>query len=435
MSNKPTQRHQMWLVNPEDVEIAELAVERAQTHVEEVMAALSISAQEARGPDEDFWEEGTFAAMFRPYKVDSAGVLTIPITGMLLNKFPYTMGFITGYEYIEQAMLRGMSDDNVKQINLDVDSGGGMVQGCFELTDKMFEMRGQKPIKAFVEGGAFSAAFSLASSADEIIMGRMAGVGSIGVVTSHTDLSEALEKRGVKKTFIFAGKHKVDGNPFEALPTEVRERVQARINRTYDIFAETVARNRDMTVEAVKSTEALTFTVEEAIENKLADRMGSPSDEKEPGALPFANNGDDSMAKENETATQEANTPAITQADVDSARIEGATAERARFGAVLASASYAGREDLALHLLNTTAMDVASIEATLAVASAQAPEAETPAPSADDDKATGADFNAAMNNSENPEIENVEPKPTPTQDEAAFSMLQAASKQIPDVRS
>jgi signal peptide peptidase SppA len=237
--------------------------------IEQVRAAAS--------QGDDFWTElgPNGSKRLRPYIVEN-GILLIPIKGVLLHDFPYQLfDWATGYEYIGKAFERGLGDDAVKGIALIIDSPGGMVAGNFDLVDQLFAGRGKKPIRAFAAESAYSAAYSIASAADKIIVARTGGVGSIGVVTTHIEFSQALEDAGVKITFIYAGAHKVDGNSFEPLSKDVKERIQVRIDQLYAIFVDTVARNRNLDAAAVRATEAMTYTATEALEVKLADKIGA----------------------------------------------------------------------------------------------------------------------------------------------------------------
>jgi signal peptide peptidase SppA len=239
----------------------------------DVQAAFAVKSE---GPDA-FWTElgERGSKMLRPYIVQD-GVLLLPVKGVLLHDFPYQFfSYATGYEYIWKAFERGQVDPDVLGIALVIESPGGEVAGNFDLVDKMFEMRGNKPVRAFAHEFAYSAAYSIASVADEIIVSRTGGVGSIGVVTAHIDLSKAFEDRGIKVTFIHFGKHKVDGNPYEALPADVKARLQDRIDTLGAVLVDTVARNRTLDAAAVRDTEALTYTADQAIEIGLADRKGA----------------------------------------------------------------------------------------------------------------------------------------------------------------
>jgi ClpP class serine protease len=64
---------------------------------------------------------------------------------------------------------------------------------------------------------AASAAFWIASQADELVVTPSGSVGSVGVFAAHDDISALQEQLGVKTTLISAGKDKTLGNPFEPL--------------------------------------------------------------------------------------------------------------------------------------------------------------------------------------------------------------------------
>ena len=66
-----------------------------------------------------------------------------------------------------------------------------------------------------------------ASAADEIAVTTTGYAGSVGVVMRHVDFSRALANDGIAVTHIFAGAHKVDGNPFEPLPAAVHAELPA----------------------------------------------------------------------------------------------------------------------------------------------------------------------------------------------------------------
>lgn len=339
------------------------------------------------GSSDEFWfAEGDWRANLRPYNVKN-GILHIPVKGVLLHNFGYQFfDYATGYIYIEQAVIRGLGDKNVKGIALVIDSPGGEVAGCFNLVDKIYNWRGEKPIRAFAAESAYSAAYAVASAADSITVSKTGGVGSIGVVTSHVDVSAMMEKIGYKITFIFAGKHKVDGNPYEALNPEVKERIQARIDELYSIFVSTVARNRDMDEKAVRKTEALTFTASEATSNGLADAIGDLSDSIAAFAVELdPDTGDDQMAlnKDGETATVDVEKEKATAHDAGKAEgiaegtKLGATAERTRINAILDSEEGKKRPKAALSAALKTDLSVEQASAFLADLAEEKPAAPT----------------------------------------------------------
>jgi signal peptide peptidase SppA len=369
-----------------------------------LQAAVSAAAN-----DDDFWPttKDDWRAAFRPYNVDANGILQIPVMGVLLNRFPYQFGrWATGYTYVEKALQRGMADANVKAIAFVVDSPGGEVAGCFELVDKIYEARGTKPFRAFSADHAYSAAYAISSAANNISVTRSGGVGSIGVVTAHVEYSEMLKDLGIKITFIFAGKHKVDGNPYEKLPESVKSRIQERIDRIYGVFTSTVARNRSMDEKAVRDTNALTYDANEAIEVGLADRVGALDEEMVIFSEEVAATEDEQMAQSTEVKTVD---QATHDTAVAAARTEGATAERTRISAILASDEGKVRPKAAMSLAMKTGLTLEEAKATLADMPEEKAETPIPAPAAatpDPKKPAAAGptpFDAAMNK-DNPEV-------------------------------
>ncbi len=331
-------------------------------------------AEFAKTDDEAWWgEEGTFKAMLRPYRVENR-VLQVPVKGMLLHGFPFAIpGMATGYDYIVKAFERGMDDPEVDEIAMVINSGGGEVAGNFDAVDKLYRMRGTKPFTALVNEHAYSAAFSLASAMDRIVVPRTGGVGSVGVVTSHIDQSKRIEDAGLKVTFIHAGAHKVDGNPYEPLSADVKQRMQARIDGLYTIFVATVARNLGISDQAVRDTEALTYSAEGAVGLGLAHEIRAFDEALAAlGSRPEATVGVTTMSheKQNEGATT------FVQADLDSARAEGknegAQAERERISGIMSHEASKDRRDLAFHLSMNTDLTVESAAAILAASPAQA---------------------------------------------------------------
>lgn len=204
-------------------------------------------------------------------------VAVIPIRGTIAHR----MGGMadssggTSAEGIGRMLAQAAADPNVGTILYDVDSPGGTVTGVPELAAKMRALRGQKTQIALVNGMAGSAAYWLASQADEIVSIPTGMAGSIGVFTAHADLSAKLEKEGVKVTVISAGKFKTEGNPTEPLSASALEFIQARVDEAYDWFAADVAAGRGVSVAAVKGGygQGRALTAKDALAAGLIDKI------------------------------------------------------------------------------------------------------------------------------------------------------------------
>jgi len=208
------------------------------------------------------------------------GIAVIEIAGTLVHRGAWIgqSSGLTSYEGIAAQLQAALSDPGVRGIALDIDSFGGEVAGAFDLADRIRVARAQKPVHAFVAEHALSAGYVLASQADRIILPRTGAVGSIGVVALHTDMSGALDQKGIAVTLIHAGVHKIDANPYQPLPDAVHDQMQRELEVVRFLFAETVAAGRGdrLSDTAALATEAAVFRGADAIAAGLADDIADP---------------------------------------------------------------------------------------------------------------------------------------------------------------
>jgi signal peptide peptidase SppA len=205
-------------------------------------------------------------------------VAVIPVQGTLVQKLGCLTPWsgMTGYDGIRQNLVSALGDPAVEAIVFDIDSPGGEVAGCFDLVDTIYSARGQKPMWSILNESAYSAAYAIASATDHITVPRTGGVGSVGVITAHVDLSQALTAAGVKVTFITFGERKADGHSELPLSEEALARFQEDINAMGELFTETVARNRNIAAATVRDMQASTFMGEKGVALGLADEVAAP---------------------------------------------------------------------------------------------------------------------------------------------------------------
>lgn len=363
---------------------------------------LTQERMETEGRADDFWSD----ERMRPYKVAN-GTLTIPIRGVLLNKYGFQFGrWATGYQYIERAFARGVSDPQVQRIAFDIDSPGGVVAGNFELVEAIKSYDTDKPVYAFANDSAFSAAYNIAAAADKVYVTRSGGVGSIGVVAMHMSVEGMLKREGIKVTYIYAGKHKIDGNMAQDLPDDVRTRFQGRIDRMYDEFVQLVAQNRGMDEQAVRDTEALTYDGQDGVDAGLADAVWSIEqglaelEAEQPERVVMTTKSNAPAEAQTGQFTQEQMDAAVASAVVEATKT-GAAAERSRIVAILTSAEAQDRPQAAEAAALETDMTAEQAVAFLGKLPAEKAEAPAPAPAAD---GTVTPFDKAMAASGNPNV-------------------------------
>ena len=204
------------------------------------------------------------------------GVAVIEISGGLTYR-AYNW-WTTSYLDIRDSFRAAIADVRALSVVFLIDSPGGEVAGLFDLVDEIYKARGAKPIIAIADEAAFSAAYAIASAADEIYLPSTAQVGSIGVIAIHIDQSGYDKNLGLRYTAIFAGNHKNDFNPHEPLKVDGKELLQAHVDKLYDMFTAIVARNRSMTQAAVIGTHAGFYMGAAAVEAGLADGILSVRD-------------------------------------------------------------------------------------------------------------------------------------------------------------
>ena len=214
------------------------------------------------------------------YDITPEGIAILPIEGTLVKKGRW-LGAASGiraYEQIEEIVLDAATDPQVKALLLDLDSPGGEVNGLFELMDTLFEMRDIKPLWAVANDTAMSAAYGIASAAQRVYVTLTGGVGSVGAVAVHLDMTAAHEERGWKYEIFRSRKYKAEINQYEPLSSHGADRIQGEVDRVDGLFVERVARNRGMTVDAVGATEADIYFAQHGVAVGFADQVGTLDD-------------------------------------------------------------------------------------------------------------------------------------------------------------
>lgn len=184
------------------------------------------------------------------------------------------------YEAIAERFEEAIIDPEVRAIVLRIDSPGGDVSGLFETAKSMRALRvkANKPVYAYVDEGAYSAAYALACVADEIFLPPSGGVGSVGVIAALCDLTEMNEKMGVRVELITSGIQKADGHPDAPMTDGAIARVQDRVNGLADLFFELVSETRGVPTKTLASYQAGCFYGEDAVSAGLADAVMSFQD-------------------------------------------------------------------------------------------------------------------------------------------------------------
>lgn len=207
-------------------------------------------------------------------------VAIIPVYGVIAPRMNLMseMSGGTTFEKLTGQLRDAVSNKAIRTIVLDVDSPGGSVAGSAEFAAEVLRARAKKPVIAQAQYTMASAAYQLSAAATEIVAAPSAQVGGVGTYAMHEDLSEALAKLGVKRTFISAGEGKVDGNSTEPLSETAQTRIKALVDGAYGQFVTSVVKGRGqgMSADRVrKEWKAYVYGSADALSLGLIDRVGT----------------------------------------------------------------------------------------------------------------------------------------------------------------
>lgn len=205
------------------------------------------------------------------------GVATLFVEGPLFryaNLFTRISG-ATSYATLATDLEQALAMPQVRSILLAIDSPGGEVNGCAEFADMVFAARGRKPIAAYISGDGCSAAYWIASAADEIVISQTALVGCIGTVASLVDDTAADEMMGIRRIDVVSSQ--TPKKRFPPLSGEKQAQVQTMVDELAQVFIDSLSQNRGVGADVILAQygEGGVFVGESAVAAGLADRLGS----------------------------------------------------------------------------------------------------------------------------------------------------------------
>lgn len=270
------------MLRPEKAEMLCAAlVDRLGLAKLDTIDGTSLAASQLRQMAADWGDDNEPVSPARRQYTVERRVARIPVNGTLVHKLGGVSPWsgMVGYDCLEKIVIDAQDNREVGAILLDLDSPGGEVAGCFEFARRLRGIgarAGGKPVVAFANEMACSAAYAIASSCDAVMTTETGIVGSIGVWTMLVDMTKGLSKNGIEVTMIRAGDRKARGGPYEHADKATFEKLQAWVDETWAIFAEHVAEGRPLTAQAVLALEGDWFTGSEALDLGLVDAVDSP---------------------------------------------------------------------------------------------------------------------------------------------------------------
>jgi protease-4 len=172
-------------------------------------------------------------------------------------------------------------NNSIKGILLNVDSPGGAVAPSIEIAYAIKRAKELKPVVVYASGTIASGSYYASIWANEIIANPGSMVGSIGVIMQGADVSELMNKVGIKSQSVQAGKYKKVGATDREWTEYEKNELNKVIYGTYDLFTSDVANARGLDIKKRDSfANAHIFTAHQAKDVGLIDTIGVAYDAK-----------------------------------------------------------------------------------------------------------------------------------------------------------
>lgn len=176
------------------------------------------------------------------------------------------------------AIRQALEDEGSKALILRINSPGGSPVQAGMISDEIRRLKAKhkKPIYVVVEEMCASAAYYIASSADEIYVDKASIVGSIGVLMDGFGFTGLMDKLGVERRIMTAGENKGFLDPFSPQSDKHKQFAQSMLDAVHQQFIATVKAGRGTRLkETPELFSGLFWTGQQSIELGLADKLGS----------------------------------------------------------------------------------------------------------------------------------------------------------------
>jgi protease IV len=184
-------------------------------------------------------------------------------------------GLIRGdQDRVEQLERLGQSS-LARAVIVHVDSPGGTTAGSEQLFDSLSRLREKKPLVVVVDSMAASGGYITALASDHIVAQQTSLVGSIGVLFQYPNVTDLLDKIGVKVESVKSTPLKAAPDGYEPTSPEARAALESIIQDSYAWFKGIVQDRRHMTDPQLQTaSDGRVFTGHQAVDLQLIDEIG-----------------------------------------------------------------------------------------------------------------------------------------------------------------
>ena len=208
----------------------------------------------------------------------SASTSSSEHTAVVELKGEIASGSDASAEYVIAALRTAFEDDGAKAVVMLINSPGGSPVQAGMINDEIVRLKAlhKKPMYVVVEESCASAAYYIAAAADSIYVDKASIVGSIGVLMDGFGFTGTMQKLGVERRLLTAGRNKGMLDPFSPMNDKQKAYAQQMLGQIHQQFIQVVREGRGARLKETDETfSGLFWTGQEAVKLGLADGLGS----------------------------------------------------------------------------------------------------------------------------------------------------------------
>ncbi len=188
-------------------------------------------------------------------------------------------GSAASADKIMAGLQAAFKDKNTKGVILRINSPGGSPVQAGYIYDEIKRLRAKHPeipLYAVVEDICASGGYYIAAAADKIYVDKASIIGSIGVLMDGFGFTGTMEKLGVERRLLAAGKNKGFLDPFSPIQAEHTAHAATMLDDIHQQFITVVRQGRGKRLkETPEMFSGLLWVGKKSIDLGLADALGS----------------------------------------------------------------------------------------------------------------------------------------------------------------
>ncbi|MFQ5846450.1 MAG: signal peptide peptidase SppA [Candidatus Methylomirabilales bacterium] len=196
-------------------------------------------------------------------------------------------GIITESEGVIEQIRHHVENRTVQAFVIRINSPGGGVAPSQEIYEEIKKIRRvhDKPVVASLSTVGASGGYYIAAAADRILANPGSITGSIGVIMQFPNVSDLLQKVGIRSVVIKSGPYKDMASATRDLSPQEQQLLQRLIDDIHDQFIQAVVEGRGLSREQVETlADGRILSGRQALKVGLVDQLGNLQDAIEAAA-------------------------------------------------------------------------------------------------------------------------------------------------------